>query len=302
MKYKIIILSAFLFSQLSFSQNNPAPKQPPKKRSLTYGDLNLSMGIPMYNYKETTTSLPFGGTFNIIHQPSRHVPILFGGGISYLHAGGQRVNETLTAEITANGLPIQGFEPLVIPLEFRMNNHILNGHAMVRFQAPWRFVKPYIDILGGFNYLWTSTAVYDNSPQRYFATTNDDGLIDRQTQQSSFTWSAGFGAGFYIYLNQEVYLNLNASYLGGGWARYFDKKQVQSWDVQLSVSSPTPGEGSLNADNIDVNTIPKNSRTDMLYAQLGLGLNFNGGGAKTMKKPNAKGTAKPSPNKPPYRK
>jgi hypothetical protein len=306
MSIRLLLVFTILFTQFAFSQNNPAPKQPPKKRSNTYGDLNLTMGIPMYNYKETTTSLPFGGTFNILHQPSRHIPILFGGGITYLHAGGQRVNETLTAEITANGIPIQGFEPLVIPLEFRMNNHILNGHAMVRFQAPLRYVKPYIDILGGFNALWTSTAVYDNSPQRYFTTTNDNNLIDRQTQQSAFTWSAGFGAGFYIFLNEDTYLNLNASYLGGGWARYFDKKQVQSWDVQLSVSSPTPGEGSLNADNINVNTIPKNSRTDMLYAQLGLGLNFGGRGSnaangnktKTNANPNA---SKPKPTKPPYR-
>ncbi len=304
MAIRLLSLITLLFTQFAFSQNNPAPKQAPKKRSSTYGDLNLSMGIPMYNYKETTTSLPFGGTFNIVHQPSRHVPILFGGGISYLHAGGQRVNETLTAEITANGLPIQGFEPLVIPLEFRMNNHILNGHGMVRFQAPLRYVKPYIDILGGFNYLWTSTAVYDNSPERYFTTTNDNNLIDRQTQQRSFTWSAGFGAGFYIQLNNDTYLNLNASYLGGGWARYFDKKQVQSWDVQLSVSSPTPGEGSLNADNIDVNTVPKNSRTDMLYAQLGLGFNFGGRGGNAAKNPKTTpnpNSAKPKPAKPPYR-
>ena len=107
MKFQVLLFAVTFFTQFTFGQSNPAPKQPPKKRSFTYGDLNLSMGIPMYNYKETTTSLPFGGTFNIIHQPSRHVPILFGGGISYLHAGGQRVNETLTAEITANGLPRQ---------------------------------------------------------------------------------------------------------------------------------------------------------------------------------------------------
>lgn len=299
---RILPLFAILFAQFAFCQTNPAPKQPPKKRSNTYGDFNLSMGIPMYNFKETTTSLPFGGTFNVLHQPSNHIPLLFGGGLSYLHAGGQRIDKVLTAEFTSNGVPIPGFPPLYIPLEFRMNNHILNGHAMVRFQAPLRYIKPYLDILGGFNYLWTNTSVYDNSPERYFTTTNDNNLIDRRTQLSSFTWSAGFGAGFYIYLNEETYLNFNASYLGGGWARYFDKKQVQSWDVDISLSSQTPSEGSLNADNINVNTIPKYSRTDMLYAQLGLGVNLQkrSGNTAPGNKANPK-PSKPNPAKPPYR-
>jgi hypothetical protein len=304
MNHRILLISMLVGLQMLNAQNNPSTKQAPKKRSITYGDLNLSMGIPMINYKETTTSLPFGGTFNVIHQPTSYSPVLFGGGFTYLHAGGQRLNRTLSADITANGLPIPGFPPLVIPLQFRMNNHIINGHGMVRIQGPWKTVKPYIDILGGFNYLWTSTAVYDNSPQRYFATTNDDGLIDRQTQISSFTWSAGFGAGVYIYLNEEIYLNLNASYLGGGWAKYFDRNQVRSWDVQLNTSfNGNPEPGSLNADNINVNTIPKNSRTDMLYAQLGLGLNLSSSGksANTARSTQGAGNQSTKP-KPPYRK
>lgn len=277
MKLPILLFSGLLlFSSVLEAQpgNNPIAKAKPKgPRSQTYGDLNLALGIPMYSFAETSTSTPFGLTFNVLHQPQVRVPILVGGGFSYLHAGGNRVNRNLTADITAGGILI---DQLNIPLEFRMNNNILNGRFMLRFQAPGKYVKPYIDLLGGFNYLWTATSVYDRSPQRFFASDNENGLITRKTQESSFTWTAGFGVGTLIYLNSNLFLNLNASYLGGGWARYYDRNQIQNWDVQLNVGGigANAGEGSFESNDLAINAIPKVSRTDMIAAQIGIGWVF----------------------------
>jgi hypothetical protein len=255
------------------AQPNNNKKPAPKHRSTTFGDFSANLGIPMYSFAETSSSMPFGLNFNIIHQPTSRVPILFGGGIAYLHAGGNRVDRLLTADITAGNIII---DQLSIPLEFRMNNHILNGHGLVRFQAPGKYFKPYIDLVGGFNYLWTGTAVYDRSPQRFFAT-DDNGLITRKTQESSFTWAAGFGAGAFIYLNPDLFLNINATYMGGGWARYYDKNQINNWDVQLNVNGASDVQsGSLGDDALNVNAFPKNSRTDMIYAQIGIGFYLDG--------------------------
>ncbi len=266
-----LLLSATLIAQPNNNTNNRNAQRGP--RSATWGDLNLALGIPMYSFAETSSSIPFGLTFNVLHQPQLRVPFLIGGGFTYLHAGGNRVNRNLTADITAGGVLI---DQLNIPLEFRMNNNILNGRFMLRFQAPTRFVKPYIDLVGGFNYLWTATSVYDRSPQRFFAHDNDDGLITRNTQESSFTWTAGFGVGTYIYLNSNLYLNLNATYLGGGWARYFDRNQIQNWDVQLNVGGigAGAGEGSFESNDLAINAVPKVSRTDMIAAQVGIGFIF----------------------------
>lgn len=254
------------------SNNNKKPAVKPR-RSATFGDFSLNLGIPMYSFDETSSSTPFGLNFNIIHQPTSRVPVLFGGGIAYLHSGGNRVDRLLTADITAGNILI---DQLSIPLEFRMNNHILNGHALVRFQAPGKYFKPYIDIVGGFNYLWTGTSVYDRSPERFFAT-DDNGLITRKTQESSFTWAAGFGAGAFIYLNSDLFLNINATYMGGGWAKYYDRNQINNWDVQLNVNGASDVQsGSLGDDALNVNAIPKVSRTDMIYAQIGIGFYLDG--------------------------
>lgn len=281
--------------------NNKRPVPKPS-RSITYGDFSANLGIPMYSFAETSSSTPFGLNFNIIHQPTSRVPILFGGGIAYLHAGGNRVDRLLTADITAGNILI---DQLSIPLEFRMNNHILNGHGLVRFQAPGKYFKPYIDIVGGFNYLWTGTAVYDRSPERFFAT-EDNGLITRKTQESSFTWAAGFGAGAFIYLNPDLFLNINATYMGGGWARYFDRNQISNWDVQLNVNGVSDVQsGSLGDDALNVNAFPKVSRTDMIYAQIGIGFYLDGNsGSKPDPRPRPSSNVNPNPNrnvKTPYR-
>jgi hypothetical protein len=272
----LLVCTTSVIQAQSTNDKRPAPKPP---RSSTYGDFSLNLGIPMYSFAETSSSTPFGLNFNIIHQPTRRIPILFGGGFAYLHAGGNRVDRLLTADITAGNILI---DQLSIPLEFRMNNHIINTHGLVRFQAPGKFFKPYIDIVGGFNYLWTGTAVYDRSPERFFAT-EDDGLITRKTQESSFTWAAGFGAGAFIYLNSDLFLNINATYMGGGWARYYDRNQISNWDVQLNVNGASDIQsGSLGDDALNVNAIPKVSRTDMIYAQIGVGFYLDGNsGANT---------------------
>jgi hypothetical protein len=304
MKRIYLILVLLLSITSVFSQNNSTngKKQPPKPRSSTYCDFNLTMGIPMYMFSDVSSSLPFGFSLNVLHQPRSYVPILFGGGITYLNAGGNRLTRTLTADITAGNVLI---DQIVMPLEFRINNNIINGHAMVRFQGPWKVVKPYIDLTGGFNYLWTTTAVYDLSDERYFAANNnnDDGLITRKTQVNDITWAAGFGAGMYIRLNPAMYLNLNAHYMGAGWAQYYDRNQIKDWDIQLNVSGvgANPESGAFQSDDLSLSGIPKNSRTDMLYAQLGLGFSLgHRGNASKTKQPKSQGVPTPKP-KPPYR-
>jgi len=282
MKHFFTFIIFACWSAVIIAQPSNKEKPVSKNRSTTYGDFNANLGITMYSFAETSSSKPFGLNFNIIHQPTSRIPILFGGGFAYLHAGGNRVNRVLTADITAGNIII---DQISIPLEFRMNNHIINTHGLVRFQAPGKYFKPYLDIVGGFNYLWTGTAVYDRSPEGFFAT-EDNGLITRKTQESSFTWAAGFGAGAFIYLNSDLFLNINATYMGGGWAKYYDRNQVSNWDVQLNVNGSSDVQsGSLGDDALNVSAFPKNSRTDMIYAQIGVGfyLDGNSGGSSNGK-------------------
>ena len=113
-------------------------------------------------FANTSTSLPFGFTFNYLHQPSTCSPIHFGGGLTPLSAGSKTIKETLSADIKVGNTRI---DQLNIPLEFRIGNSIFHRQPLMRIQAHNKILKPYIDFLAGFNYLWTSTTLHNRSNQ-----------------------------------------------------------------------------------------------------------------------------------------
>jgi hypothetical protein len=263
----LVLLTQFATAQTTTS--NKKPKLPPHTG---YFDLNLLMGVPMQEYGTATSSLPFGFNFSYMHQPSRYVPLLIGGDFGYMSVGNKTINRTLTADITANGVLL---DQLIIPLQFKINNNLLTSHLKLRFLAPTNYIKPYVDGIGGFNYLWTSTQVFDRSEQRFFARDNDDGLISRKTQLQSFTYSAGAGGGILFQLKPHMYLNLGVHYAFGGRANYYDNSQIQNWDIQLNTTGYNPNQtnGTFKDDDLTVDATPKRSKTDMLLIQVGLSWN-----------------------------
>lgn len=271
----LVFMSKILFSIMSllvpcslFSQARPQIQKPVAPKQQNFIDLSLTMGIPMESFAETTSSLPFGLTFNYLHQPYTRNPFVFGGGITYLSAGSRSVNRNLTADITVGNTLI---DQLIIPLEFKISNQILNGHAIMRIQGPGKYFKPYMDLLAGFNYFWTSTTLYDRSPESYFET-DDNNRIFRKTQSSDITWSLGAGIGFMAKVGSSVYLNLGANYMLGGKVDYYDRDQIEQWNIELNSSAfvPNQSEQSLNEDDVDVEAFPKSSRTHMIFANVGV--------------------------------
>ncbi|MEX1188030.1 MAG: hypothetical protein WED33_02160 [Bacteroidia bacterium] len=263
----LIVFTSFSFNIIA--QPRPQVKKPPPPKQQGFIDLSLTMGVPMESFAETTTSLPFGFTFNYLYQPYTRNPIAFGGGITYLSAGSRSIDKNLTADITVGNTLI---DQLVIPLEFTIRNQIVNGHVMMRVQGHNKYFKPYLDILGGFNYFWTSTALYDRSPESYFDT-DDNNRIFQKRQASDITWSAGGGVGFMARLGSSVYLNLGANYMFGGKVNYYDRDQIEEWNIELNASAafnPNQSEQPLNEDDVNVDAFPKSSRTHMIFANLGV--------------------------------
>lgn len=257
---------------LGFAINMTAQvRQPVKKTSskqAVFADLTLTIGIPMEGFANTTSSLPFGFTLNYLYQPKTRLPFAFGGGITYLSAGSRRINRNLTADITVGNTII---DQLVIPLEFRISNQIVNAHGVMRIQGPSEYFKPYMDLYAGFSYFWTSTALFDRSQEGFFDT-NDNNRIFRQSQSNDITWNLGAGAGFMIKVGPSTLLNLGASYMLGGAVNYYDRGQIDTWNIELNASNfnPAQAEQNFSQDDIDVNAIPKRSRTPMIFAQGGV--------------------------------
>jgi hypothetical protein len=291
MKHFLYGFSLLIFSAISYAQ--PGAKIATKKISqtkATYFDLNVNVGIPQNSFASTTTSLPAGISLNILHQPNRRTPFQFGGGFAYLSAGSKTIDKNLSADIFVGTTLI---DQLIIPLEFRIRNSILNGHAMIRLQFPNGLIRPYIDLVGGFNYLWTNTSLFDRSGQNYFST-DDNNRIFSKSQSSDLTWSAGGGLGLMVRLNAQMFLNLSATYMYGGRVNYFDKNQIDTWNIELNSSlvASEISENSLNEEDVTINALPKRSKTDMLMIQAGVSLPLNSSPNNSKTKPGAQSRLK----------
>ena len=268
-----MLVASFLVAITAQAQtNSPARKKAPRYGS--YFSLNLLAGVPVQEYRLATNSLPFGMNLSYVYQPSVKVPLGVGVNFNYLSVGSKTVERALTADITANGILL---DQLYIPLEFQIHNNIVSLHLDGRFIAPTNVIKPYVDGLAGFNYLWTATAVYDKSSERYFDSADEEGLISRKTQIDDFTYSIGTGGGVIIQIGRKSFVNVGAHYLFSGVAQYYDRSQIKDWDIELNVTGVTQagsGQGTFEPGDIAYSAVPKKSRTDMLKIQAGFTFNF----------------------------
>jgi hypothetical protein len=259
----------FLVSAPFVNAQSPVLRTPKSPTYASWLSANLMMGIPMQEYAASTKSLPFGLNVNYIYQPSVRVPLGIGVNVGYLNVGTRSIERALTADITAGGVLL---DQLYIPLRFEITNNIVQAHVNGRFIAPTNTVKPYVDGLAGLNYLWTSTSVYDDSPERYFAT-DEDGLITSKTQLDDLTWSVGAGGGLMVQVGKKLHITAGTHYLFGGRAQYYDRSQIEDWDIQLNVTGVTQGgagQGSFEPGDLTYGAVPKKSRTDMLTVRLGV--------------------------------
>ena len=230
-------------------------------------DISLYSAIPINEFADNTDAFGFGlkGAFYIPLSPK--IPVYLGIGFGGLIFGSnsQYINENL---VISAGSTVIGTIP--VNLEARTNNWMLNGLLSLRYQVPLEYVQPYVDLIGGGSYLYTRTVLYDRSSKKIF-TSDESGVINSKTLESSFTYNYGAGAGFLIRLAEQVYLNVGAAYLRGSKAEYFDKDQTSQWDIQFT------GSGNFDPNNVKPNDVtldysgePKKSTTDMIQINLGV--------------------------------
>ena len=162
------------------------------------------------------------------------------------------------------GIHIHGSERRTEPLsntipdiEARVHttNNMAQVHGMIRLQPIAGSVRPYIDALYGFKYLYTRTSLEGWDDEEVIGSTNFD----------DYTRSYGLGTGVDIRLWQglmgeqdrpgTVYLSLGARYLLGGEAEY-----IREGDIER-------GEGTYSFTTT-------RSRTDIVQPRLGVTIAF----------------------------
>ena len=119
-------------------------------------------------------------------------------------------------------MPLSGNIP-DITLKVDTDNNILLTHFLLRAQPRHGAVRPYVDGLVGFKYLFTKTTVESDSGSEPLASDNN---------LSDFAFSYGLGGGVQARIarlghSKELLFDAKARYLWGSQARYLKEGSIQ---------------------------------------------------------------------------
>ena len=138
-----------------------------------------------------------------------------------------------------------------VELELQTDNKIVLTHFLLRVQPRTGNVRPYLDGLVGFKYLFTSTSIRSEFSDEVIAST---------TNLSDLTFSYGFGGGVQVLLagssvGRQICLDGKVRYLRGSEAKYLRR-------------------GSIRREGGGVFFDVLSSRTDVVTAQIGVTFRF----------------------------
>jgi hypothetical protein len=195
-----IFIFGFLFSAKIFPQS---------------GGLNLLVALPQGEFMDNVGRAGFGlsGHFTFF-SPQPDAPFTFGINLGYINYGYE-----------SRRVPFNQWAPDV-PVDVNRLNNLVNFHFLFQVLPFEGSVKPYLDILFGGNYIFTTTEIKSDNEQIASTTNFDD-----------FGWSYGGGGGLLIRLTDfeqseermspsSLWLDLKFRYLYGTEAEYLKEGSV----------------------------------------------------------------------------
>lgn len=209
-----------------------------RAQAQTQFGIDFTTVIPTGEFSRNVTNNGYGVGGNFLVGLGRS-PVSVGVDAAYATYGSEEHKEPISTTIPE------------LRVKVRTNNNIVFTHALVRVQAQSGRVRPYADGLIGFKYLFTDTAILNDS--------NDEELASTKNL-SDFAFSYGVGGGLQVSLgrfgrNGAVCLDGKVRYLAGGRAEYLKK-------------------GSIRRENGVVFFDVLNSRTDVVTVQVGVTFRF----------------------------
>ena len=173
---------------------------------------DFSLGFPLGRFNDNIDRLGVGGSGYFAYK-FKNSPFSAGLSFSVLVLGSQTRVELFSANVPE------------VEVDVATKNYVLMSHLVLRIQLPEGKLRPYVEGLLGFNYLWTETGVYDRGW----------GIreIASSVNHSDFTWSAGAGGGLLVEIYEKkkhrekggfaIYIDFGARCLLGGKAEYLSE-------------------------------------------------------------------------------
>ncbi len=205
------------------------------------GGIDFLLGSPQKEFRKNVDRLGVGVTLNAGYAPEG-TPVMLGLEFGFMNYGSSERREPFSTTI-----------PDVFVRVSTTNNFIL-GHALLRLQPNTGVVRPYLQGMVGFNYLFTETKIENEN--------NVGQEVASSTNLSDGAFSYGGGAGLMVLVYRpddgsisDIYLDLGARYLFGGEAEYLKEGSVRNVNGRVVYDSFT-------------------SATDLLELQIGVTVRF----------------------------
>ena len=209
------------------------------------GSLNFSLGFPQGKFKNNIDRIGLGGTGHFAYNFPRS-SISVGASFGALVYGSERRTESFSTQT------------LDFDVDEVTTNMILMCHFLLRVQPQKGIIRPYLDGLIGFNYIWTTTSVksYRYGETHTIASSNiQNDLV--------LSWGTGGGVMIQVYSKKRekrnnpfvIYIDLGAHYLWSKEAEYMK-------------------EGSIHQENDQVFYDIYKSTTDLLTGHIGVTFAF----------------------------
>ena len=206
---------------------------------------SLTLGFPQNEFADNVDNVGFGFTGQFLFSFPQS-PLSVGASVNFLIYGSETREEPFSTTIPG------------VFVDVTTTNNIILAHLLLRLQPPRGMIRPYLDGLFGFNYLWTSTRIEDQGDfEEIASSTNFDDI--------TFGWGGGTGFSIRVFQREEssayydgpdaVYIDVGMRYLRGGEAEYLQ-------------------EGSIEQSNGDVIYDVDKSITDIMTFHLGATIAF----------------------------
>jgi hypothetical protein len=238
-------LAAMLFwaPNSALAQNGEASPSRDAWRYQGVGDLSFIVGVPMNEFGDNVDGLGYGASL-YAGLGSTDSPLQVGVDVAFLVYG--RSTDRVPFSSTVG--------PRVL-VDVVTTNSIVQPHLVLRVQPPSGSVRPYLEGLIGFKYLFTETSVEDDDQNtRIASTTNFD----------DFAWSGGAGVGLDLRIGSTktetghpatFYVTFGVQYLLGEQAEYLAEADLVDAN----------DDGRLTEDELPI----RSSRTDIIVPSIG---------------------------------
>jgi len=186
--------------------------------------LGFASAIPQGAFQDNTDAKGYGIGGSFFWRPPSS-PLLLGVDLSYLVYGHQERTEFLNPNIPE------------VTVEVTTDNNLVQGALALRLQPMRGTLRPYVEGLLGFNYLFTESAIRDEDD-------NEEVASSKNFDDTALAWGGGGGLMIEVYRGDDrpgrvrsVAIDLQGRYLVGGEARYLKEGSIRREESRLTFDS-----------------------------------------------------------------